>query len=209
MLAGNLFDMGAHATASEYTASGGATRSQERDQWLSRVPPRPWFRDDVEPFASHVSLQPPSHTVIFADNAGADVLLGVLPLAMLLARAGGHVTIGANARPSLNDITAPELAALIDEIRRRRVIEAPELSRVSVASTGSGAPLIDLLRVDPAFAQTSSTAQLVVLVGMGRALESNWNAAFRVNVLRVAMIKDQQVARGLGARLFDAVVRWG
>jgi type II pantothenate kinase len=52
---------------------------------------------------------------------------------------------------------------------------------------------------------------LVVLDGMGRSLESNWNAASYmspgVDVLSLAMVKSEINARRLGAEVYDCVVR--
>lgn len=51
---------------------------------------------------------------MFVDNAGADVVLGMLPFARELLRMGADVIIAANSQPAINDITAPELIRLLD-----------------------------------------------------------------------------------------------
>ena len=141
--------------------------------------------------------------MLFADNAGADFVLGVLPLARWLRQRGSAVVIAANDGPALNDVTIAEAeahrahAATLDA-----TFADPELALVA---TGTTAPLIDLRTVGAACAAAAREADTVVIVGMGRGLESNWSARFTVPVLRVAMVKDPQVARGLGAALFDAV----
>ena len=57
--------------------------------------------------------------LIFVDNAGADVVLGVLPLARELTRRGTQVVLAANELPSINDITFAELDALLPAIGER------------------------------------------------------------------------------------------
>jgi hypothetical protein len=51
-------------------------------------------------------------------------------------------------------------------------------------------------------------ADLVVLHGMGRAIHTNYYARFTCDALKVAVIKTEVVARQIGARLFDGVVRF-
>ena len=48
--------------------------------------------------------------------SAADVLLGMLPLARQLLRRGTAVVIAANSLPSINDITAAELDALLPQV---------------------------------------------------------------------------------------------
>jgi type II pantothenate kinase len=60
-------------------------------------------------------------------------------------------------------------------------------------------------------ANTANEDWLVVLDGMGRSLESNWNAASYmstgVDVLTLAMVKSEINAKRLGAEVYDCVVR--
>lgn len=51
--------------------------------------------------------------MMFVDNAGADAVLGMLPLARELIRLGCEVVMAANSQPAINDITAPELRSLL------------------------------------------------------------------------------------------------
>lgn len=48
--------------------------------------------------------------------AGADVVLGMIPLARELLRMGAEVVMCANSQPAINDITAPELRALLNQV---------------------------------------------------------------------------------------------
>lgn len=83
--------------------------------------------------------------ILFVDNAGADIMLGapagqpcaspvvmtkktpelaartgMLPLARELLRLGTTVIIAANSLPSINDITAAELEALLPQVASLR-----------------------------------------------------------------------------------------
>ena len=55
---------------------------------------------------------------MFVDNAGADIVLGMLPLAREALRMGANVDLVANELPALNDITAVELRELLDDATR-------------------------------------------------------------------------------------------
>lgn len=200
ILAGNLFDMGASATAKQYAAG-----SVPFPQTLDRVPKRPWRYDGVEAAAQQLRSGLINRAVIFADNAGADVVLGVLPLARELVRRSIDVTITANAEPAHNDITYPELEALLGRVAEFDEAFGSPLLRL--INSGNDAPLIDLANISDELADASVDADLVVLVGMGRAIESNFHAKFVCPSWKVAMVKDEQVARSIDAELFDAVVK--
>lgn len=196
VFAGNLFDLGAQATADRFERAG----ATPFHACLAEVRPRPWLHDDVEAAGFGVRK-----AVVFVDNAGGDVTLGMLPLAAELLRAGAEVVLAANERPSLNDITARELDDLLD---RAGVFDAERREgRLRVVSSGSAAPLIDLAQVSPALCAASAGADLVILEGMGRALESNWTARFTCPCWRLAIIKDEKVAGHHGGRVYDCVCR--
>jgi len=201
LLAGNLFDMGAKAAVERLAA-----RHASFDEALALLPPRPWLRDDLDPFADWLVVRSAARAVILVDNAGPDIVLGVLPFTRFLIRAGADVILAANDTPSLNDVTAAELESLLD---RARSIDAVFASpRLTVIASGCRAPLIDLAAISPALADVAADADFLVLIGMGRAVESNWSADFTCPCLRIATLKDPHVAAGLGGRLFDAVVRF-
>jgi type II pantothenate kinase len=121
------------------------------------------------------------------------------------------VTLTANETPSINDITARELVPLI-----RRVAEfdpatraAVEEGRLRAVSSGSDLPVIDLTKISPAAATAAAGADLIVLEGMGRAIETNLNARFTVDVLKLGMVKHPEVATCLGGTLYDCVCKFG
>jgi type II pantothenate kinase len=123
-----------------------------------------------------------------------------------LARQGAHVILAANERPTLNDMTIHDVRAWWP-----RILEAePSLATLAITpvSTGTGEPLIDLAAVSPELNAASADADLVVLEGMGRGVESNLNAQFTCDALNLAMLKDVAVARRVGGHLYDVVCRF-
>ena len=207
IFAGNVFDLGSQATMH--------LAAQPTD-FLAAVAdgkPRPWLIDDFDRLAADLKSVPPSpwaKAVVFVDNAGTDFVLGVMPLARELALAGTRIVLAANELPSLNDITAdetadvlPGLAAADDDLAA--LLEA---GMFEVVSTGNASPLIDLADVSDELNAAAADADLVVLVGMGRAVESNLDARFSVAALHLALLKDALVAKRIKGDLFDCICKY-
>lgn len=206
LMAGNLFDLGALPAARQYAAHGADFRRARTAQ-----PVRPWLIDDLESWRERwMARLTYRHVAFFVDNAGADICLGCLPLARWLLGQGSRVTLAANSAPALNDITAPEFSALLRQAAAMDGVvgEAVAAKRLSIVASGGWAPLIDLTELADECADAIGDADLVILHGMGRAVESNWRALFGCDSLRVAVLKDRAVARRLGGRLFDCVFRF-
>ncbi len=197
MFAGNLFDMGAPQTAARFHDNAGIRFAE----LLGDVKERPWLHDGVDAAALAVKRK----AVIFVDNAGGDVVLGVLPLAKALLSQGAEVILAASQEPVLNDVTADELIGLRE--RAAAIDSAFANEKLRVVSTGTDTPLIDLSAVSPALCEAAADADLLVLVGMGRALESNWLARFTCESWRVATIKEHGIARRRGGVIYDCVFR--
>lgn len=201
-LAGNIFDMGVPATAQrmmEKTLCFVHTRDN--------LPRRPWLVDDFDAFAARM-LTGPVHrkAVLFVDNAGADFVLGMLPLARYLVGRGTEILVVGNELPTLNDMTLRDIQEIWPDV----MAAEPSLARlpIKLLSSGTGAPLIDLSAVSPELNRASANADLVILEGMGRALESNLFTRFDCDVLKIAMVKDEYVAKWLGGKLYDVVCRF-
>ncbi len=207
VFAGNVFDLGSQATmhlAAERTDFLGAVANGK---------PRPWLIDDFERLAEDLKAVPPapwSKAVVFVDNAGSDFVLGVMPLARELALAGTKIVLAANELPSLNDITADETVAVLGHLAGtdEDLAALLEAGMFEVVSTGNGSPLIDLSQVSDELNEAATDGELVVLVGMGRAIESNLEAPFTVSALRLALLKDAAVAERIGGKLFDCVCKY-
>jgi type II pantothenate kinase len=202
VFAGNIFDMGAETTASRY-------RDASPDFFAIRknLPPRPWLLDDLDQLADRLlNGQPYRKAVYFVDNAGSDFLLGAVPMMRWLAQRGTRVVLAANEQPTLNDITVHEVNRLWPAIMETEptITSLP----IDIVSTGTGDPLIDLSEVSQELNRAAADADLVVLEGMGRAVESNLDARLTCDTLNIAMIKDEIVAAQLGGKLFDLVCRF-
>jgi hypothetical protein len=65
------------------------------------------------PISANISTPSVHRVIAFVDNAGADIVLGMLPLARELLRMGSEVVLAANTQPAINDITAAELRAVV------------------------------------------------------------------------------------------------
>ena len=200
MLAGNWFDMGTVELVEAWRASGGDVR-----QGHQRVPKRPWRWDHVDAFAEAVVLDD-SPVVMLLDNAGPDTIFGAFSFARELLRLGREVRLAANDGPALNDVQVHDLPELLD--RAAQVDAIFGQLQHGIVNTGSSMPLLDLSNISVALASATQDAGLLVFCGMGRGLESNWTASFDLPVLRVASVKNPDVADLIGASLGDGVVRF-
>jgi len=207
VLVGNAFDLGG--------APKDQTSSQPGDflELLDDSHSRPWLVDDFDALACDLQVAPPAKwtkAVVFVDNSGADFVLGVLPLARELALAGVQIVLAANEKASLNDITADEAIDVIEHLAGvDRDLEALiQGDMFQVVSTGTNLPVLDLAGVSDELNEASADADLVVLVGMGRAVETNFDAKFSVGSLRLAMLKNPMVADRLGGKFQDYVCKY-
>lgn len=73
----------------------------------------------------------------------------MLPLARELTRRGAEVILAANSRPSINDMTAPELSEVLNRAAEvdRQLGRAVEEQCLAVVASGSELPVIDLRKV--------------------------------------------------------------
>ncbi|RVW53107.1 Pantothenate kinase 2 [Vitis vinifera] len=252
VLAANIFDWGSRACVDDFDIF------EERMLGSEDKKPRPHKR-----------------ALLFVDNSGADVILGMLPLARELLRRGTEglrwcrpymerdsdgaspalqhlifetkygssihkVVLVANSLPALNDVTAMELPDIVAEAAKgtdssgpqhcdilRRAAEAGGLlvdamvniqdgSKDSLSSVplmvvenGCGSPCIDLRQVSSELAAAAKEADLIILEGMGRALHTNFNAQFKCDALKLAMVKNQRLAEKLiKGNIYDCVCRY-
>jgi uncharacterized protein with ATP-grasp and redox domains len=201
LFAGNIFDMGADATAKQFLSS-----SPDFLQIRGKIAPRPWLIDDYDHFARRMSGPIHRKAVFFIDNAGSDFVLGALPMVRWLAQRGTRVVVAANERPTLNDMTIADVRAWWPKI----IHAEPSMADlpIGLVSTGTGEPLIDLAAVSPELNAAAIDADLVILEGMGRGVESNLDAEFSCDAVHLAMIKDMAVAARHGGKVFDVVCRY-
>lgn len=205
MLAGNVLDV-----ASAVVAEAARAGDSAMERIVREVRERPLGIDGRAGAASLLDrlLMRREHptVLLFVDNAGMDFVLGVVPFARELLRLGFRVALAANERPALNDVTCREAVSLLDRLDADDDLLAGyrRLRALRVVSTGNGTPGIDLGNV--AEQVNAVEADLVLLVGQGRAVESTWNAVLARPSLRVATLKSPLVAERLGLSAFDTIV---
>jgi type II pantothenate kinase len=207
VFAGNIFDLGASKTIDMF-------KDEQVDFHATRqkLKARPWFIDNLDGWLER--LEGPAHraALLFVDNAGPDVVLGMLPFARLLIQRGTRVILTANSAASLNDVTYDDLLELIEQAVQldSTIGSAYQNGELQIVPSGNWAPLIDLTCISPELVAATQREQvdLVVIEGMGRCLETNYLAEFTCESLKLAMIKDEGVADTLGAELFDLVFKY-
>ncbi len=172
VFAGNIFDMGAEATAKQFLHAG-----PDFFETRNRLSPRPWVIDDFDAFEQRM-LRGERHrkAVFFVDNAGGDFVLGAVPMMRWLARRGTRVVLAANETPTLNDMTIHDVNAWWP----RMVKEEPSIGVMDIerVSTGTAEPLIDLSKVSAELNKACADADLVILEGMGAGLRVIWTRCF-------------------------------
>ncbi|ONK66303.1 uncharacterized protein A4U43_C06F6300 [Asparagus officinalis] len=234
VLAANIFDWGSRACVDLYhkgTIIEIYRMSRKKMQ-------RPWRTDDFDLFKKRMlgsgdqNVQPYKRALLFVDNSGADIVLGMLPLARELLRRGTEVVLVANYLPALNDVTANELPEIVAEAAKHcdilrkaaeaggllvdaminiqdRQKESSDSVPLMVAENGCGSPCIDFRQVSSELAAATKDADLVILEGMGRALHTNYNARFKCDALKLAMVKNQRLAEKLvNGNIYDCVCRF-
>ncbi|KAL3694172.1 hypothetical protein R1sor_007823 [Riccia sorocarpa] len=237
LLAANIFDWGSAACVELYR-SGTIMEiyRMSRDKMK-----RPWRVDDFDLLRKRwtgegdsTPPKPHKRALLFVDNAGADIVLGVIPFARELLQRGTEVVLVANSLPAINDVVATEIPPIIAEaakycgvLRRAAVAgglltdavsssedssqedQSQPVPALYVVASGSGSPCIDFRQVSSEVAEAAKDADLVVLEGMGRAVHTNFNAKFKCDVLKLAMIKNKRLAEKLlKGSLYDCICRY-
>ncbi|KXS12164.1 fumble-domain-containing protein [Gonapodya prolifera JEL478] len=143
----------------------------------------------------------PKRVLMFVDNSGADILLGVLPFIRALLRKGSEVILAANTYPAVNDVTVSELHEILTSVGSKDAIvfDAYQSGRLRAMGNGSGSPCLDLRRVDRELAVEASKADFVIIEGMGRAIHTNLFVEFSVESLKIAVFKNKSIADYVGA----------
>ncbi len=206
LLAGNMFDLGAPKTIDLFKRG-----QTDFFATLERLGGQSWFIDHSATLIERLTNGSPWKQILFfVDNAGSDIVLGVLPLAREMVRNGARVVLAANAEPALNDITYPELNCLLDKLRNQDPLLSGMLDtdRLATVDAGNDTPLLDFSIITDTCNAVAADSDLIVLEGMGRAIESNWHVNLKCDCWRVALLKDEAVVRWLGAKLWQPVSRF-
>lgn len=209
--AANIFDLGSEHTKNMYHDDQDGVCFHSTRQSLPR---RPWAIDDVDKFCSRMKTHTYTKAMIFVDNSGSDVLLGIVPFARLLLSAGAckEVVLAANSHPSINDITFNELDALLPRICEvdDRLCSYISSQRLRIIPSGNGLPVIDLASPsisDQVYEEAEDT-DLLILEGMGRSIETNLYATMAVDCMKIGMVKHPEVATCLQTTLMNCVVKF-
>ncbi|XP_020210406.1 uncharacterized protein At2g17340 isoform X2 [Cajanus cajan] len=204
IFAGNIFDLGATQLVEVFSRDGVSFSTT-----CQNLVPRPWVIDDLETFKINWSRKSWKKVIIFVDNSGADIILGILPFARELLRRGSQVILAANDLPSINDVTYSELIEIISKLKDEDgSLMGVSTSNLLIANSGNDLPVIDLKGVSQELADLANDADFVVLEGMGRGIETNLYAQFKCDSLKIAMVKHLEVAEFLGSRLYDCVIKY-
>ncbi|KAL8118337.1 hypothetical protein AgCh_016028 [Apium graveolens] len=220
VLAANIFDWGSRACVDLYhKGTIIEIYRMSRDKMH-----RPWRVDDFDIFKERMlgsgDTKPLPHkrALLFVDNSGADIVLGMLPLAREFLRRGTEVVLVANSLPALNDVTAMELPEIVAEaakhcdiLRRAAVaggllVDAMISSQASCINNSSSVPL---MVVENGCGSPCIDLRQIILEGMGRSLHTNYNAKFKCDALKLAMVKNQRLAEKLiKGNIYDCVCRY-
>ncbi|KAK9129184.1 hypothetical protein Sjap_009671 [Stephania japonica] len=205
IFAGNIFDLGSAQLAEIFAKDGMSFLAS-----CQNLVPRPWVIDDLNAFKLKWSKKLWKKVIIFVDNSGADIILGILPFARELLRHGSQVVVlAANDLPSINDVTYSELIEIVSKLKDENGnLLGVDASNLFIANSGNDLPVIDLTRVSQELAYLATDADLVILEGMGRGIETNLYAQFKCDSLKIGMVKHPEVAQFLGGRLYDCVFKY-
>ncbi|WJX12596.1 pantothenate kinase [Trifolium repens] len=204
IFAGNIFDLGSPQLAEAFSRDGMSFSAT-----CENLLPRPWIIDDLDTLKMRWSKKSWKKVIIFVDNSGADIILGILPFARELLRRGSQVVLAANDLPSINDVTYSELIEIISKLKDEEGrLLGVSTSNLLIANSGNDLPVIDLTRVSQEIASHASDVDLVILEGMGRGIETNLYAQFKCDSMKIAMVKHPEVAEFLGSRMYDCLIKY-
>uniref|UniRef100_A0A8B9FVX4 4'-phosphopantetheine phosphatase n=1 Tax=Amazona collaria TaxID=241587 RepID=A0A8B9FVX4_9PSIT len=209
LLAGNVFDWGAKAV-SDVLESEPQFGFEEAK---SKLQERPWLQDSYNQWLERLKEGPPHKcALIFADNSGIDIILGVFPFVRELLSRGTEVILACNSGPALNDVTYSESLIVTERIAAMDPIiqSALKEEKLLLVQTGSSSPCLDLSRLDKGLAVLvrERKTDLVIIEGMGRAIHTNYYAAFKCESLKLAVIKNSWLADRLGGKIFSVIFKY-
>ncbi|XP_068514596.1 4'-phosphopantetheine phosphatase isoform X2 [Anas acuta] len=209
LLAGNVFDWGAKAV-SDVLESEPQFGFEEAK---SKLQERPWLEDSYSQWLERLKEGPPHKcALIFADNSGIDIILGVFPFVRELLSRGTEVILACNSGPALNDVTYSESLIVAERIAAMDPViqSALKEEKLLLVQTGSSSPCLDLSRLDKGLAVLvrERKTDLVIIEGMGRAIHTNYYAALKCESLKLAVIKNSWLADRLGGKIFSVIFKY-
>ncbi len=165
---------------------------------------RNWVADDFEAISGRIPDQPPaewSKVVVFADKAGGQFVLGVMPLVRELAMWGVKIVLAADESSCRGTITADEAVEVIEQLAGADADLAAMVAggMLEVVSTGGHMPPLDLSDVSDELNEAAADAELVILTGQHRAVLTNFNTPFTTDAMRLAMLQHHSISSLLNA----------
>jgi|GEM_PF-3508871 len=206
IFAGNIFDMGQRDIINKIRDEGGL----DFYKTMNQLPKRPWCVDDYDQWSTYYLNEKITRVMIFVDNAGSDFILGCLPLARQLAKMGATVFIIANDLPASNDITVNECKTVVGALTRDDEMLGYLLQtrRIRILGSGGHLPQVRLDEVSDECNDVTNGVNLLVFVGMGRSLETNYHTKFKCPTLKLAMLKSDWHAEQFNGNKYDVVCKF-
>uniref|UniRef100_A0A5K3EWZ9 4'-phosphopantetheine phosphatase n=2 Tax=Mesocestoides corti TaxID=53468 RepID=A0A5K3EWZ9_MESCO len=215
VLTGNIFDWGASEAVRFFMQSQDSVEGMASfEKALAKLQPRPWLVDDFARWIERIRRPDdrPHCVLVFCDNSGADLILGVLPFVVECLDWGSKVILTANSVPAINDVTYRELLFLLNEAAglEPRLQTALANGKLMCVDNGQSSPCLDLRQTSHNLVHLvkQEKVDLIVIEGMGRAVHTNLYARFCVDCLKVAVIKNSWLACRLGGDLFSVIFRY-
>ncbi|KAK3013151.1 hypothetical protein RJ639_008574 [Escallonia herrerae] len=214
IFAGNIFDLGSAQFAPFqylFLLSGWISTCNLTWAWRNRLAEL-FSKDGISFLASCQNLVPRPWVI---DDLDAFILRWGRKSWKKATRKNPEVVLAANDLPSINDITYPELVEILSKATvicqlkdETGKLVGVDTSNLLIANSGNDLPVIDFTRVSQELAYLASDADLVILEGMGRGIETNLYAQFKCDSLKIGMVKHPEVAQFLGGRLYDCVFKY-
>ncbi|XP_004531491.1 pantothenate kinase 4 [Ceratitis capitata] len=208
VLAGNMFDWGAQAVTSilEEDSNFGLHSA------LDRIEKRPWLVDNLDNWLQRMLGKAHKCALVFVDNSGVDVVLGILPFVRALLQRGTKVLLCANSEPSLNDVTNRELTDLLIKACTHCSVlaKARQEETLLLYANGQSGPCLDMRSLPSALCDAiqEHETDLLVIEGMGRTVHTNLYAKFTCETLKLAVIKNKWLAERLGGDTFAIICKY-
>ncbi len=127
----------------------------------------------------------------------------------LLKNEDTKIILCANSKPAINDTTYAELTIIV---KKACALDSTlkdayySTNRLLIMETGSGSPCLDFNRINVELAESCSKfkVDLVILEGMGRAIHTNYDAKFKCDCLKIAVVKNSWLANRLDLKVNDS-----
>ncbi|KAL1379604.1 hypothetical protein pipiens_014773 [Culex pipiens pipiens] len=206
VLAGNMFDWGAQAVSQILEKDAGFGLEEA----LERIQKRPWLVDCLEQWLERMKGPAHSCATIFTDNSGIDIVLGILPLVRELLLRKTKVLLCANTEPALNDITYEELNEVVKECcsECETINQAYHSGMLKIVGNDQNGPCLDFRNISQELSDATADSDLLIIVGMARALHTNLNAKFSCDALKLAVVKNEWLANYLGGDTFSVICKY-